>query len=95
MTGCCGFIGWTVAKQLLLQGHEVTGLDNLNDAYDVRIKNWRLKALDNMDKFTFQHLDISNYKDLATFWEEEGPFRKVINLAARAGVRQSIKDPWK
>lgn len=95
MTGCCGFIGGTVGKQLLLQGHEVIGLDNLNDAYDVRLKNWRLKILENMNNFTFKHLDISNYKDLETFWKEEGPFRTVINLAARAGVRYSIEDPWK
>jgi nucleoside-diphosphate-sugar epimerase len=83
---------------LLDAGHRVTGVDNLNTAYDVRIKHWRLRRLTQRPNFNFQQLDISEHRALQTAgWSSGGnqpPFDAVINLAARAGVRQSVEDPW-
>lgn len=98
VTGAAGFIGSRVAEMLVEQGHTVVGCDNLNDAYDVRMKNWRLDRLKTLPNFEFQKLDISKPKDLSVLAEARekgGPlFDGVINLAARAGVRQSVLDPW-
>jgi nucleoside-diphosphate-sugar epimerase len=98
VTGCAGFIGWKVSEFLLGDGHAVIGADNLNDAYDVRLKHWRLAQLEGGPRFVFHKLDITNRKELRELWgteEQEGvPFDAVINLAARAGVRQSVENPW-
>ncbi len=98
VTGCAGFIGWKVCEFLLADGHKVVGVDNLNDAYDVRLKHWRLAQLEGGPRFVFHKLDITNRKELRELWsaEEQGgvPFDAVINLAARAGVRQSVENPW-
>jgi len=98
VTGCAGFIGAKVAEFLLREGHTVAGVDNLNDAYDVRLKQWRLAQLEGRPRFVFHKLDITNRKELSKLWEsqdQEGvPFDAVINLAARAGVRQSVQNPW-
>ena len=75
---------------LIEQGHAVTGVDNLNDAYDVRMKEYRLRKLQALSGFTFQKLDITERASL----EKLPAFEAVINLAARAGVRDSIQDPW-
>jgi nucleoside-diphosphate-sugar epimerase len=73
----------------------VFGLDNLNDAYDVRVKLWRLNQLKQNDLFHFQQLDISEYEDLRDWIHQlENPIDAIINLAARAGVRQSVENPW-
>lgn len=96
MTGVAGFIGSKVAEFLLDGGHTVVGVDNLNDAYDVRLKMWRLKQLQGREGFTFHRTDICDRQALGNvFVEVSGspPFDAVINLAARAGVRPSIDTP--
>jgi len=94
VTGAAGFIASRVIEMLLDQGHEVYGVDNLNDAYDVRMKEYRLAKLQGRKGFTFQRLDISDRETLAALIEKPGKVDGVINLAARAGVRSSISDPW-
>jgi nucleoside-diphosphate-sugar epimerase len=96
LTGAAGFIASVVAQQLLAAGHKVTGLDNLNDAYDVRLKHWRLRQLQGQPGFHFYPADITDRPALAALWSagDAPPFDAVINLAARAGVRQSVADPW-
>lgn len=94
LTGTAGFIASKVAELLLSEGHEVIGVDNLNDAYDVRLKHWRLQRLQGLAGFTFQQVDISDRASLASFWGKFGRFDAVINLAARAGVRPSVDNPW-
>lgn len=81
-----------VAKRLLEQGVEVVGIDNLNSYYDVRLKEDRLKQLFPLPRFRFLKLDISDRPGMENLFEVEG-FHKVINLAAQAGVRYSLKDP--
>ncbi|HSJ08281.1 MAG TPA: GDP-mannose 4,6-dehydratase [Longimicrobiales bacterium] len=93
VTGAAGFIGANVTSQLLEDGAEVVGIDNLSDAYDVRLKHWRLRQLEGRDGFTFQRADICDRHLLAGVFAR-GPFDGVINLAARAGVRPSVADPW-
>ncbi len=93
VTGAAGFIGARVAGLLLQQGDEVVGLDNLNDAYDVRLKDWRLGRLQEQPAFQFRTMDILDRAELQSVWES-GPFEAVFNLAARAGVRASVQDPW-
>jgi UDP-glucuronate 4-epimerase len=90
VTGAAGFIASRVTEMLIEQGHTVTGVDNLNDAYDVRMKEHRLRNLQALPGFTFQKLDISQRASL----ENLPTFEAVINLAARAGVRASVEDPW-
>ncbi|MFQ5943675.1 MAG: NAD-dependent epimerase/dehydratase family protein [Anaerolineales bacterium] len=93
VTGAAGFIGARVAELLLDSGYEVIGLDNLNDAYDIRLKDWRLGRLQKQPAFTFHSLDILDRAKLSEVWDS-GPFDAVFNLAARAGVRASVQDPW-
>lgn len=93
VTGAGGFIGARVAELLLDEGNEVVGIDNLNDAYDVRLKDWRLGRLREQPAFQFHPVDIRVREELAGIWES-GPFDVVFNLAARAGVRASVQDPW-
>lgn len=95
VSGAVGFIGARVCQMLIEQGHTVTGLDNLNHAYDVRMKEYRLDQLRGHPRFTFHKEDIARRAIL----DENSPlksqkFDAVINLAARAGVRQSVADPW-
>jgi UDP-glucuronate 4-epimerase len=100
VTGAAGFIAARVVEMLLDAGHTVTGIDNLNDAYDVRMKTYRLKRLNHRDSFQFTKLDISHKDGLEALYRQSAmgkkspPFDAVINLAARAGVRQSLEDPW-
>ena len=94
LTGCAGFIGSKVGELLLKQGYKVVGVDNLNNAYDVRLKEWRLEQLQQQANFQFHHLDIADKNSLSKVFGNAGPFDAVINLAARAGVRQSLEDPW-
>ncbi|HEX9388631.1 MAG TPA: GDP-mannose 4,6-dehydratase [Anaerolineales bacterium] len=92
VTGAAGFIGARTSKLLIKDGHTVVGIDNMNDAYDPRMKEYRLHKLQSMPEFTFHKLDISNKSIIDSFKEEK--FDGVINLAARAGVRYSVEDPW-
>ena len=98
VTGTAGFIGARMTEMLLDAGHTVAGVDNLNDAYDVRIKLWRLKHLEGRPNFSFYPIDISDRKALeeAHFAPvgQAPSFEAIINLAARAGVRQSVENPW-
>jgi nucleoside-diphosphate-sugar epimerase len=93
LTGVAGFIGWRTAQRLLEKGYTVIGIDNLNDYYDPRIKEWRLKTLLGKENFRFHEVDIENYRALRLLFEIYGNFDAVMNLAARAGVRYSIKNP--
>ena len=99
VTGCAGFIGSNVCRLLLEEGQSVEGVDNLNDAYDVRVKHWRLERLKSHPSFRFLDLDISDHTDLRSVFAGSGvdaspTFSAVVNLGARAGVRYSIQDPW-
>jgi UDP-glucuronate 4-epimerase len=95
ITGVAGFIAARVAEMLLDDGHTVVGLDNMNQAYDVRVKQYRLDQLLGRDGFNFHQLDISDREFLQTTASLNLPaFDGVINLAARAGVRASVEDPW-
>jgi UDP-glucuronate 4-epimerase len=94
LTGAAGFIGAVVAEKLLKGGAEVVGLDNLNQAYDVRLKEYRLSRLKDRPGFTFHKLDISQRSLLENQDLRGKRFSAVINLAARAGVRDSLVDPW-
>ena len=96
VTGATGFIASQVCSQLLDQGDKVVGVDNLNDYYDVRLKEWRLQQLENhrnAHNFNFEKLDIENQKSLKVLFKSQGPFDAVLNLAARAGVRYSVENP--
>ncbi|MCC7117888.1 MAG: GDP-mannose 4,6-dehydratase [Anaerolineales bacterium] len=92
ITGAAGFIGARTAHMLIEQGHTVVGIDNLNAAYDPRLKEYRLKNLKALPGFKFHHADISEKKTIDLFKGEK--LDGVINLAARAGVRFSVDDPW-
>ena len=92
LTGCAGFIGARTAEILLEQGHQVVGIDNLNDYYDVRLKDYRLSKLKTRHGFTFHAIDIENSSELERIFSKNR-FNAVINLAARAGVRASIETP--
>jgi UDP-glucuronate 4-epimerase len=96
VTGCAGFIGAKVTELLCEAGHQVVGIDNLNHAYDVRLKEWRLQQIRSLPNLTFQQIDICDRGALAGLFKAHAqrPFDAVLNLAARAGVRQSITDPW-
>jgi UDP-glucuronate 4-epimerase len=92
VTGAAGFIASRVSEMLIEQGDTVTGVDNMNNAYDVRMKEYRLHRLEAMPGFTFHKLDISDRSVLELFKGQR--FEAVINLAARAGVRASTENPW-
>ena len=93
VTGCAGFIGSRVAALLVDQGHEVRGIDNLSDAYDVRMKHWRVENLLAPNSIDWVNGDITDRDPVSKLVSEFEP-GAVINLAARAGVRQSIDNPW-
>jgi len=117
VTGSAGFIASKVSEFLLAEGHSVVGIDNLNDAYDVRLKDWRLAQLKGQPGFEFHRLDICDRSSLRNLFSSQpnrpdepdkpnelnkrnkpnqtnNPFDAVINLSARAGVRQSVENPW-
>jgi UDP-glucuronate 4-epimerase len=93
VTGCAGFIGARVCGLLLESGHEVVGWDNLNDAYDPRLKEWRLARLRQQASFQFAAVDIADRRQVEAQFAQ-GAYAAVINLAARAGVRASVENPW-
>jgi len=92
LTGAAGFIGFHTAKILLGRGDEVVGLDNLNDYYDVSLKEARLAQLTPDKNFTFVKMDLADRSGMAQLFARE-KFQRVINLAAQAGVRYSLQNP--
>ncbi len=92
VTGAAGFIGYHVSERLLAQGHQVVGIDNLNDYYDVRLKEARLARLQPYPHFHFQKLDLADRAGMAELFAKGG-FARVIHLAAQAGVRYSLDNP--
>ena len=84
VTGAIGFIASQVCSQLLDQGDKVVGVDNLNDYYDVRLKEWRLQQLENhrnVQNFNFEKLDIESQERLKVLFKSQGPFDAVLNLS--------------
>lgn len=92
VTGAAGFIGYHVTERLLSAGHQVVGIDNLNDYYDVRLKLARLDLLANKPAFQFIKLDLADSNGIAQLFVEH-QFERVIHLAAQAGVRYSLDHP--
>lgn len=93
VTGAAGFIGYHVAAALLARGDQVVGLDNLNDYYDVSLKQARLAQLQPHPNFEFQHMDLVDRQALADLFAAK-QFQRVIHLAAQAGVRYSLQNPY-
>ncbi len=93
ITGCAGFIASRVAEKLLHQGHRIVGVDDLNNYYDIRLKEWRLKKLQSSEDFTFFKESVADYRAMERLFQGY-KFDAVLNLAARAGVRASVEDPW-
>ena len=92
ITGAAGFIGYHLAKKLLIKNIKVIGIDNINDYYDVKLKNNRIKELKKNNKFFFYKLDLCNYKKLNNL-VKKNKIKYIIHLAAQAGVRFSIEKP--
>ncbi|MEQ8370463.1 MAG: NAD-dependent epimerase/dehydratase family protein, partial [Alphaproteobacteria bacterium] len=92
VTGAAGFIGFHVAEALLQRGESVLGLDNLNAYYDVRLKESRLALLHNHERFRFQRLDIADRAAMESL--EAAGVDRIVHLAAQAGVRHSLIDPY-
>ena len=92
VTGSSGFIASHTCESLLLSGHKVTGIDNMNDAYDVRIKEHRLKKLNQHPNFIYSNADITDLGALTTLIKDQ--YDAIINLGARAGVRASADNPY-
>lgn len=92
VTGAAGFIGSHVCQQLLAQGHQVFGIDNLNNYYDVSLKQARLTPLMEQAGFQFAQIDVSDRQAMADLFQR-GQFQRVIHLAAQAGVRYSLDNP--
>jgi len=93
VTGAAGFIGFKTCEQLIEKNWKVLGIDNLNDYYDVRLKDYRLKQLKKYKNFKFEKADIEQMPRLKKIFEKFKP-EAVINLAARAGVRYSMENPF-
>lgn len=93
VTGAAGFIGFHLSERLLKDGHRVVGVDNMSDYYDIRIKQKRLEILGAYPSFSFHQLDIADYEKLESLMKTEA-FNEVVHLAAQAGVRYSLTNPW-
>ena len=93
VTGAAGFIGYHVSRRLLERGDDVLGLDNLNDYYDPSLKEARLELLRSYPQFRFVKLDVADRGGMASLFAEEKPIR-VVHLAAQAGVRYSLTNPY-
>jgi len=93
VTGAAGFIGFHLSKRLLEQGHHVIGLDNMNDYYDVGLKESRLAILSGFKTFSFHQFNLEDKARVDSLFSESG-FDYVVNLAAQAGVRHSITHPY-
>jgi UDP-glucuronate 4-epimerase len=94
VTGAAGFIGYHVSEALLARGEEVVGVDNINDYYDVNLKRVRLERLQKHNGFNFHRVDISDFVAMKGVVAGAGDLRRVVHLAAQAGVRYSIENPF-
>ena len=94
VTGAAGFIGFHVASALLARGQRVVGIDNLNAYYDIRLKQARLAQLEGQGGFAFHRVDIAEREAVAGVLRGHPEIREVVHLAAQAGVRHSMQDPW-
>ena len=94
VTGTAGFIGFHVAKTLLERGDSVVGIDNLNDYYDVRLKKARLAELGSSQGFSFARLDVADRDAVFALVDLHKDLRSIIHLAAQAGVRYSLENPY-
>ncbi|MCQ5472964.1 NAD-dependent epimerase [Pantoea brenneri] len=92
VTGAAGFIGFHVSQRLLAAGHQVVGIDNLNDYYDVNLKHARLNLIKPDPAFTFIEMDLADRDAIASLFKQQ-QFQRVIHLGAQAGVRYSIENP--
>ncbi len=92
VTGAAGFIGYHLSQRLIEMGYHVVGIDNLNDYYDVRLKEARLAKLNQLDNFQFDKIDITDSVSIAQLFADHR-FDRVIHLAAQPGVRYSIENP--
>ncbi|THB86102.1 NAD-dependent epimerase [Pantoea allii] len=92
VTGAAGFIGFHVSQRLLAAGHQVVGIDNLNDYYDVNLKHARLNLIKADPGFTFIEMDLADRDAMASLFDQN-TFQRVIHLGAQAGVRYSIENP--
>ena len=92
VTGSAGFIGFHVARRLLARGDEVVGVDNLNDYYDVSLKQARLERLLGQPGFTDERVDVADRSAMASLFARYRP-QRVVHLAAQAGVRYSLQNP--
>ena len=93
VTGAAGFIGFHLSRRLCAEGKEVVGVDNLNDYYDVTLKENRLKELEPFENFRLEKADLEDKVSIDRIFEEFQP-EAVVNLAAQAGVRYSIENPY-
>ena len=93
VTGCAGFIGSKITELLLERSDIVVGVDNLNDAYSPQLKEWRLAQIKKFPAFEFERLDITHFDAMKELFQQH-KFDAVMNLAARAGVRASVENPW-
>lgn len=94
VTGVAGFVGYHVAQALLARGERVVGIDNLNSYYDVRLKQARLARLEGRDGFSFHRVDIADREAVAAVTGAHPEVEAIVHLAAQAGVRYSMQDPW-
>lgn len=94
ITGAAGFIGFHLAKSLLEQGHNIIGIDNINDYYDIKLKYARLEILQKYDNFEFIKADISDKDTILSLADSHKQIEYIIHLAAQAGVRYSLENPF-
>ncbi len=93
ITGAAGFIGFHLSRRLSQEGYQVTGLDNINDYYDVNLKKARLSILKNIPEFSFEKIDLLEKSKIDQLFQRS-QFDYVVNLAAQAGVRYSLQNPY-
>ena len=93
VTGCAGFIASKITEQLISTGQQVVGLNYMNSAYPIELKRWRLAKLEKLSGFTFVSADVTDFNGLKEIFESYS-LSTIVNLAAHAGVRPSVENPW-
>ena len=94
VTGAAGFIGYHLTEALLARGEQVLGIDNLNDYYDVRLKEARLARLEGRNGFSFKKIDIADFEAMQAMMADHRDIKRIVHLAAQAGVRYSLENPF-